>query len=232
MARSPDAVTGGLNSSRLLSHCLLHLTFVDKVYRIGEFADRVGRSTSTVRRWEREGRIAVKRTATGQRYFTDADVRVVLQLPGTDPADREVVVYCRVSSPAQKPDLESQVVAMEQFCLGRGLAVSRWVREIGGGMNLHRPKFTALMDDVQDGRVSTLLVAHKDRLARFGFDYLEHIAERAGCEIVVANQQSLSPERELTEDLLAIVHTFSCRLYGLQEYRKTLQQALTAGVTR
>jgi predicted site-specific integrase-resolvase len=105
------------------------------------------------------------------------------------------------------------------------------VREIGGGMNLRRPKFTALMDDVQDGRVAMLVVAHQDRLARFGFDYLEHVAARAGCEIVVANQESLSPERELTEDLLAIVHTFSCRLYGLRNYRKTLKQALIEDVT-
>jgi putative resolvase len=203
-----------------------------RVYRIGEFADRVGRSASTVRRWEREGHITVKRTASGQRYFTDADVRAAPRIPGSDPADREVVVYCRVSSPGQRPDLESQVAAMEHFCLGRGLAVSRWVREIGGGMNLRRPKFTALMDDVADGRVSTLAVAHEDRLAWFGFGYLEHIAARAGCEILVANQQSLSPERELTEDLLAIVHTFSCRLYGLRTYRKTLQQALSADVPR
>jgi predicted site-specific integrase-resolvase len=208
------------------------LVFVGNVYRIGEFADRVGRSASTVRRWEREGRITAKRTVTGQRYFTDDDVRAALRMPGTDPADREVVVYCRVSSPRQNADLKSQVAAMEQFCLGRGVAVSRWVREIGGGMNLRRPKFTALMDDVQDGRVSMLLVARKDRLARFGLEYLEHVAARAGCEIVVANAQSLSPERELTEDLLAIVATFSCRPYGLREYRKTLQQALTADVTR
>lgn len=57
---------------------------------------------------------------------------------------------------------------MEDFCLGRGLALSRWVREIGGGINLARPKFTALMDDVADSRISTLAVAHKDRLARSG----------------------------------------------------------------
>jgi predicted site-specific integrase-resolvase len=202
------------------------------VYRIGEFASRVGRSASTVRRWEREDRITAKRTASGQRYFTDDDVRAVLQIPAIDPADREVVVYCRVSSPGQKPDLESQVTAMERFCLGRGIAVTRWVREIGGGMNLRRPKFTALMDDVADGRVATLLIAHKDRLARFGFEYLEHVAERTGCEIIVANQESLSPERELTEDLLAIVHTFSCRLYGLRNYRKTLKQALAEDVSR
>lgn len=121
---------------------------------------------------------------------------------------------------------------MEHFYLGRGLAVSRWVREIGGGMNPRRPKFTGVVDDVADGRLPALAVADKDRLARFGFGYLEHIAARAGDEIWVANQQLLSAERELTGDLLASVRTFSCRRYGLREYRRILQQGLSAEVTR
>jgi len=61
---------------------------------------------------------------------------------------------------------------------------------------------------------------------------MEHVASRAGCQIVVANQESLSPERELAEDLLAVVHAFSCRLYGLRTYRKTLKQALAEDVTQ
>ena len=93
-------------------------------------------------------------------------------------------------------------------------------------MNLRRKKFLALMDDIERGLVSALVVAHKDRLARFGFDYLEHVAARNGCEIVVASQVSLSPQQELVEDLLAIVHTFSCRLYGLRRYEKTLKNEL------
>jgi putative resolvase len=121
---------------------------------------------------------------------------------------------------------------VEQLCVAGGLAVSRWVCEVGGGMNLRRPKFTALMGEVPDGRVSTLLIARQDRLARFGLEYLARVASRCGCEIVVASQRSLFPERELAGDLLVIVRTFSCRRYGLREYRKTLAQALAADVIR
>ncbi|MEV0808902.1 IS607 family transposase [Micromonospora sp. NPDC050200] len=194
------------------------------VYRIGEFAKRVGRSVSTVRRWEAEGRITARRLPSGQRYFDDSDVRGVL-LPGFDAGRRKVVVYCRVSSPGQKSDLASQVAAMQQFCLARGLAVDEWISEVGGGMNLRRKEFLALMDAVDRGEVATLVVAHKDRLARFGFDFLEHVAARNGCEIVVANQESLSPRQELVEDLLAVVHAFSGRLYGLRRYEKELEGA-------
>ncbi|MEU5939535.1 IS607 family transposase [Micromonospora sp. NPDC047548] len=181
-------------------------------------------SGSRVRRWEVEGRITARRLPSGQRYFDDSDVRRVLQ-SGFDAGRRRVVVYCRVSLPGQKSELVSQVAAMQQFCLARGLAVDEWISEVGGGMNLRRKKFLALMDAVDRGEVATLVVAHQDRLARFGFDLLEHLAARGGCEIVVANQESLSPQQELVEDLLAVVHTFSCRLDGLRRYEKELKRA-------
>lgn len=198
---------------------------MNSVFRIGEFAKRVGRSVSTVRRWEAEGRLTARRTSTGQRYFDDSDVRRVLQ-PGFDDSARKTVIYCRVSSPGQKNDLASQMAAMEAFCLARGLAVDERISEVGGGMNLRRRKLLALMDAVERGEVAEIVVAHKDRLARFGFDYLDHVAVKNGATITVANQESLSPEREMVEDLLTIMRTFSCRLYGLRRYEKAIKDEL------
>ena len=199
---------------------------MSSVYRVGEFAEKIGRSVSTIRRWEAEGKLTARRSPSGQRYFDDADVRRIMQ-PGFNDSTRSTIVYCRVSSASQRADLASQVTAMEQFCLARGLTVNEWVKEIGGGMDLRRKKLLAVMDSVERGRVAVLVVAHQDRLARFGFDYLEHVATKNGCEVLVANQESLSPDREMVEDLLAIVHTFSCRLYGLRRYEKTLKAELT-----
>ncbi|WP_019057382.1 IS607 family transposase [Streptomyces prunicolor] len=198
-----------------------------KKYRISEFAQRIGRSASTVRRWDDEGRITAKRTQSGQRYFDESDVRAALGLAAQ--ARRATVVYCRVSSPGQKDDLASQVTAMETFCLGAGIPVDEWVREIGGGMDLRRKKFLALMDRIENGEIERVVIAHKDRLARFGFDLIEHVAQRHGCEIVIANAESLSPQQELVEDLLTIVHTFSCRLHGLRQYEKPLKDELAGG---
>jgi predicted site-specific integrase-resolvase len=72
------------------------------------------------------------------------------------------------------------------------------------------------------------VIAHQDRVARFGVDYLEHVATN-DCDIVVANQQSLSPDQELVHDLVAVVHTFSGRLSGLRRYDKTLKDELGDG---
>ena len=188
---------------------------MSKIYRINEFAKRIGKAPSTIRRWEREGKLVAKRHPSGHRYFDEADVRL---LTGGAPEKRAVVVYCRVSSAGQKDDLASQVRAMETYCLGAGIAVDEWIQEIGGGMNFKRKRFLALVERIGRGELRQLLIAHKDRLMRFGFDLLAHIAEHNGGEIVVVNQESLSPQQEMVEDLLAIVQTFSCRLYGLRKY--------------
>ncbi len=193
-------------------------------YSISEFAQRIGRSPSTVRRWEQEGKITPKRLPSGHRYFDESDVRSML---GGAPASRVTVVYCRVSGSGQKDDLASQVKAMETYCLHAGIAVDEWIEETGEGMNFKRKKFLALVDRIQHGEVERLIVAHKDGLVRFGFDLISHIAEEGGCEIVVVNQPSCSPEQEMVEDMLSIVHTFihtfSCRLYGMRKYKQELK---------
>jgi len=107
-------------------------------YKINEFAKRIGKSTSTLRRWDTEGRLVAKRTPTGHRYYDESDVRKIF---GIKDIEKKVVVYCRVSSHNQKEDLQSQVIAMEQFCLNSGISVDEWIQEIGGGMNFKRKSF-------------------------------------------------------------------------------------------
>jgi predicted site-specific integrase-resolvase len=68
-------------------------------------------------------------------------------------------------------------------------------------------------------------VLRKDRLARFGMDWFEHFLQQHDCKLVVINNESLSPESEMVQDLMAIVHCFSCRLYGLRRYKKIIKKA-------
>ena len=192
-----------------------------KIYRINEFGKRIGRSTSTLRRWDREKKLIAKRMPSGHRYYDESDVR---KLFGIKEDCKKNIVYCRVSSNGQKKDLQTQIRAMEQFCLNKGLPVSEWITEIAGGMNFKRKKFLNLMEMVSEGRVEKIIIAHKDRLCRFGFDYFIYMAERNGCEIIIANQETLSPQQEMVEDLMAIIHTFSCRLYGLRKYKKKIKE--------
>ena len=188
-------------------------------YRINEFAKRIGVTPHTLRRWEREGKLSSsERTLGGHRIYTELDLQTALRLPFAEKEKRNVI-YCRVSSAGQKDDLQSQIVAMESFALGRGL-ITETITEVGGGMNFNRKKFNKLLVDIIAGEVGKVIVAHEDRLARFGFDLIKNLAEQYGCEVIVVNKKELSPEQEMTEDLMSIIHTFSCRLYGLRKYKK------------
>jgi putative resolvase len=82
------------------------------------------------------------------------------------------------------------------------------------------------MDRIEARQVSHLIIAHKDRLVRSGFQWFERFCEEHGCELLVLNQEQLSPEQEMVQDLLTIVHCFSARLYGLRNYRKKRDEAL------
>ena len=194
-------------------------------YTITEFAQRIGVSVKTLQRWDRDGRLRPSRTPTNRRVYTDE--HLYQALPGRRVADRGTVVYMRVSSQAQKPDLANQRAVLEQFCAARGLTVTQWIREIGGGLNFKRPQFLALVDRIITNQVATLVIAHKDRLVRFGFDLLSHLCRTHACELLVLNTDTLSPAQEMVQDLMTITHCFSARLSGLRTYRTALQKALS-----
>lgn len=125
---------------------------------------------------------------TNHRVYTDDDIFKVLNLE--KPSNQgKIVVYCRMSSHAQKDDLQSQIEAMQTFCLAQGIAVDEWHSEVGSGLNFKRKIFLSLMDRIEIGEIKNLYVAHKDRLARFGFDYFKHMANRHNYQIIVANQE-------------------------------------------
>ncbi|GEM_PF-3373542 len=91
---------------------------------------------------------------------------------------KKVVVSCRVSSRKPQKDLESQLDAMRSFCLNRGVAVVKWVTEIAGGMNFFSPKFLSQNHFQLQGKISHIYIAHKDRLARFGFDLIDYLKNK------------------------------------------------------
>lgn len=193
----------------------------------GKAAKMLGVSVKTLQRWEREGRlIPVARTDSNRRLYTEGQIRdfIGLRQTGTEPT--RLVAYCRVSSAAQRPDLANQRKVMEEFVVARGLANVEFIEEIGGGLNFKRKGFLALTDDIGRRQIKTLILAHRDRLTRFGFEWFEHFARINGCELLVLNQERLSPEQEMVQDLMTIVDCFSSRLYGLRNYRKKLDEAL------
>lgn len=195
------------------------------MYTPAVFAKRVGVSVKTLQKWDRIGVLPAKRTITNRRYYTDEELAAALRLPRVQ-KERRTVAYCRVSSQAQKPDLANQRRVLEAFCTQRNIEVDEWMMEVGGGLNFKRKQFLSLVDAIVEGQVERVILAHQDRLARFGYQLLVHLCETHQCELLVMNTEELSPEQELVQDLITITHCFSSRLYGLRNYRTALKKAI------
>ena len=174
-------------------------------------AVQLGIHQNTLRRYSDEGRIQTIRTASGQRRSdVDAFVR--------ESADAVVVCYCRVSSAKQREDLVRQVCFMRERYPNAEI-----VSDIGGGLNFRRKGLVSLLERLHRGDKLRIVVAHRDRLARFVFELIQWLAEQNGGGILVLNNADYSPEQELTQDILAILHTFSCRLHGLRRYENAIK---------
>jgi len=194
-----------------------------EIFKVGEFAEKIGRSVSTLQKWDRAGKLKARRTSTNRRFYTDEDFRIVMNLE-TSPEDRVSYSYARVSSAGQKSDLESQKRAIQQFCQASGIPIQEHLSDIGSGLNYKRKNFVQLMEWVEKREVASIVIAHRDRLVRFGFEWFEEFCKKHGVKVIVINNESLSPQAEMTQDLLSIIHCFSSRLYGLRKYKGQIKK--------
>ena len=193
---------------------------MENMFKTGAAARRLGVTTKTLQRWDRCGTFSpLARSPTGLRLYSESQIAERIGLPLRIKPYR-IIVYCRVSSAAQKPDLRNQRRVLEEFCTARGLANVEFIEEIGGGLNFKRRHLLELTDAIARGEVRTLVLAHRDRLTRFGYEWFEHVAHLGGCELLVLNQERLSPEQEMVQDVMTVVHWFSGRLCGLRNYRR------------
>src|SRR5215469_3085893 len=196
---------------------------MEHTYRPYEFAALIGKTVNTLQRWDRAGILTAHRSPTGRRYYTHDQYLEYRGLKATEAG--ATIAYARVSTQAQKPYLQHQVAALRAYCQAQGIHVDEWVEEMGSGLNYQRKHFNRIMEEIELGRVQRLIVAHQDRLVRFGFEWFAAFCERHGTELGIVNGDALSPEPELVQDLLSIVHMFSARLSGLRSYKKVIRDA-------
>jgi predicted site-specific integrase-resolvase len=173
--------------------------------KLVDWAKKQGITYLTAWRWFRDGKLPVKaiKTQTGM-ILVQSEAPTLVE-------SREAWVYSRVSTYAKKDDLERQAQRCCDFCAASGWSVRQVVKEIASGMNDRRPKLIKLLES----RPARIVVEHKDRLTRFGFGYFEKLLPMLGCELVVVNRDAEERD-DLMKDLVAIITSFCCRLYGLR----------------
>lgn len=191
-------------------------------YKPKDFAELLGVSVKTLQRWDRDGILKANRTPTDRRYYTYDQY---LQFKGikTENDVRDVVIYARVSTKNQKDDLQNQVEFLKQFCNAKGMIVNQCIEDFGSGLNYNRKKWNELLDEVMENKIKTIVISSKDRFIRFGYDWFEKFCMKFNTTIMVVNNEALSPNEELVQDIISILHVFSCRLYGLRKYKKQIE---------
>lgn len=200
---------------------------MNRLIAIGEAAKVLGVSISTLRRWEKEGRLKPEETGSKHRRYDLMKLKPELRQSVAD--NRKTIAYARVSSSDQRADLERQKQVLELYCASQGWTYEI-VSDLGSGMNYQKKGLKRLLAAIIDDKVGRLVVTHKDRLLRFGAELVFAICELKAVQVVILNQgEDTTFEEDLAKDVLEIITVFSARLYGS---RSRKNQKILEGVKK
>lgn len=202
---------------------------------IGEAAEALGVTTTTMRNWDKKGVLCPdERTRGGDRRYRIESLRKMKPtISLNEESERKTVAYARVSTKEQTMDLVRQVQVLENYCSARGFRYEV-IQDIGSGMNYYKKGLTQLLNRILEGDVHRLVLTHKDRLLRFGAELVFSICEAKNVEVIIINkgEESLNFEEELAKDVLEIITVFSARLYGRRSNKnKKLLDSLDKAVS-
>lgn len=190
------------------------------IYKPKEIAKKLNVTVRTLQRWDNEGKLPAKRSPTNRRYYTDDQL---MQYLGEPTDNRKTVAYARVSTYNQKDDLKDQVSFIRQYANAKGIILDEVITDIGSGLNYNRKKWNQLLYNVEQNKIKTIFITYKDRFIRFGFDWFNRFCNEHNTKIIVLNNPDTSPDKELVDDVISIIHVFSCRLYGLRKYKNKIK---------
>lgn len=166
--------------------------------KLSEYADSIGVSYRTAYRWFKSGKL--------DAYQLDSGTIIVNE---SIEAPQGIALYARVSSHDQKDDLERQMERLQSYAIAKGYQVQQIVTEIASGLNDGRPKLSKLLKDTSIG---IIVVEHRERLTRFGFNYIADLLETQGRKIEVVFPNDTKDD--LVDDFVAIITSMAARIYG------------------
>lgn len=181
--------------------------------KLSEYAKMQGVSVRTLWRRIKDGTLDVVRSDTG---------RVFIEIEHERVSELNVAIYARVSSSENKDNLERQKERLISYCNAKGYKVSKVITEIGSGLNDNRKKLESLL---LDRTINLIVVEHKDRLARFGLNYIEKLLAIDNRKIEIINPQT-NDEDDLMQDFVSIITSFTARLYGKRRSKRKTEKLI------
>jgi len=153
--------------------------------------------------------------------FKDANNNIIIEVINENSIDlSKVAIYTRVSSNENRGNLDAQATRLKEYSIARGYQIVEVVKEVGSGVNDNRKKLKKLLESDSWG---TIVVEHKDRLTRFGFNYIEILLNKEGRKIEVVNLAE-DEKSDLMQDLVSIIYSFSAKMYGLRRSKRKTEE--------
>jgi len=171
--------------------------------KLSKWAKEKGISYITAYRWAKSGNIP------GTQIMSNGTI--LINDVNTVNDSKNIFIYARVSSNDRKKELDYQVDRIRQFANAKGLTISNVFKEVASGMNDNRKQLWKMLD----ANPSIIIVENKDRLTRFGFNYIDKLLKKLNVQLIVMNNDQ-TDEQDLMKDLVSIITSFCCRLYGLR----------------
>lgn len=195
-----------------------------KMYKLTKFANDLNVTRRTIYNWEKEGKISFIKSPTGLNFIDEQTYNKFLHCKK---GEEKIVIYCRVSSTVNKTNLTSQRDRLIQYCSAKGYKIHKIIEEFGSGINDKRPKLQKLLES---GDFTKIVVEHKDRLTRLGFNYLDILLRNQGKTIEVINNVDTDKE-DLIQEFVSIITSYCARIYGNRRSKRkteTLIKELTS----
>jgi putative resolvase len=178
--------------------------------RLSAYARKMGVSYKTAYRWWKAGKLDAYQLETGT---------VIVREPEQKQGTPSVALYARVSSADQKEDLERQMQRLKDYAASRGYQVKKTVSDLASGLNDHRPKLMKLLTDLS---INVIVVEHRDRLTRFGFNYIEQLMQTQGRRIEVIFPTDT--DNDLVDDFIAVLTSMASRIYGRRTSKRRAEK--------
>jgi putative resolvase len=180
---------------------------------LSKAAKTLGVSTQTLRNWDKEGKLQTIRSAGNHRRIPSSEVKRLLNEVDLD--RKTTIVYARCSTHKQKENLERQVGRLLEHCLKNKFENIELYKEIASGLNDNRKELRKILKRLKDPDVKRLVIEYKDRLTRYGYSLLENYCNAFSVQIVCLEETAVVPfEQELANDIVALVASYSARMYG------------------
>lgn len=194
-------------------------------YKPGEVAGFLNVKTRTIQNYCRQGILPERITETGRRLIPHEGLVEYLEtnklIYDDTQTDKKDILYARVSTNRQKQrgDLDRQVEKLKLYIVDKTLQNLEVITDVASGLNDNRKGMTQLIDLILEGKVNRLIITYKDRLTRFGYNYIKQICEKNNTEIIIVSSEEKDKtiEEELAEDIISIIHSFSGKLYGMRK---------------